>query len=296
MATQFIASRQAVFGKPPTRRVFLVGGAAFAYAMVTPVIVADYPERALRLIVPTAPGSEPDIVARMVGERIAKAFGQPIVVEKRPGGGTIGLQAVARSAPDGYTLGLQTLSYVIAPRLLATVPYEIERDLRTVALLAQQSGTTLAHLPYKGCPAAQTALLAGEIDVIAGSVGFTAMNARAGKIRPLAIEGRVAAQRASRRVARLLSLEGQEPLGRVGGAGRRGRHQRADRWRQERARGNEGSTRRPGHCCQAPRRHGRVDAWGGTWRCSGIRLHVRESRHRRRWRLRRTDQRPAHGF
>jgi tripartite-type tricarboxylate transporter receptor subunit TctC len=105
------------------------------------VIVAGettrYPERTIRLIVPTVPGSPPDTVARMIGDRLAKSLGQAVVVENRPGAiGTIGLNAVAHSAADGYTLGMIALPYIVAPALLRHVPYDTERDLAPVTLIA----------------------------------------------------------------------------------------------------------------------------------------------------------------
>ena len=66
-----------------------------------------YPERSIKLIVPTTAGSGPDLIARLVGERLAASMGQPVVIENRPGAiGTIGLNAVAKAPPDGYTLGV----------------------------------------------------------------------------------------------------------------------------------------------------------------------------------------------
>src|SRR5919199_3269258 len=68
---------------------------------------AEYPDRPLRLIVPQAAGSATDTVARHLGAELAKALGQQIIIENRPGGAfTIGLDAVAKAAPDGYTIGM----------------------------------------------------------------------------------------------------------------------------------------------------------------------------------------------
>ena len=95
---------------------------------------------------PTVPGPPPDVVARMVGERLAGALGQAVVVENRPGAiGTIGLNFVAKAAPDGYTLGLIALPYIVAPSLLPQVPYDTERDLAPVSLI-NWSYTVLAVL------------------------------------------------------------------------------------------------------------------------------------------------------
>jgi tripartite-type tricarboxylate transporter receptor subunit TctC len=97
---------------------------------------APYPTKPLKLIVPTVPGPPPDVVARILGEKLGGALGQPVIIENRPGAiGTIGLGAVAKSAPDGYTLGLIALPYVIAPHLLAQVPYDTQKDLAPVTLI-----------------------------------------------------------------------------------------------------------------------------------------------------------------
>ncbi|HEX6792518.1 MAG TPA: tripartite tricarboxylate transporter substrate binding protein [Casimicrobiaceae bacterium] len=120
-------------------RAFLI--ALLLMVLAAPAIVAGetgrYPERTIRLIVPTVPGTPPDTVARIIGDRLANKLGQAVVVENRPGAiGTIGLNAVARSAPDGYTLGMIALPYIVAPALLRHVPYDTERDLAPVTLVA----------------------------------------------------------------------------------------------------------------------------------------------------------------
>ena len=97
---------------------------------------APYPERPIKLIVPTTAGSGPDLLARLVGERLAASMGQPVVIENRPGAiGTIGLNAVAKAPPDGYTLGILTTAYLAAPSLIAQMPYDTGRDLSPVAVV-----------------------------------------------------------------------------------------------------------------------------------------------------------------
>jgi tripartite-type tricarboxylate transporter receptor subunit TctC len=116
----------------------ICAAACAAIAMVArPVEASGYPDRPIKLIVPTVPGTVPDVLSRLIGDRLATVLGQPLVIENRPGAiGTIGLNAVAKALPNGYTLGVLTVPYIIAPRLLAQVPYDTERDLAPVTLVA----------------------------------------------------------------------------------------------------------------------------------------------------------------
>ncbi len=101
--------------------------------------LAQYPDRALRLVVPQAAGSATDTVARILAPEMAKPLGQTVVVENRPGGAlTIGIDAVAKSAPDGYTIGMGPVgAMAITRHMVAKLPYDIERDLQPVALVAK---------------------------------------------------------------------------------------------------------------------------------------------------------------
>jgi tripartite-type tricarboxylate transporter receptor subunit TctC len=99
---------------------------------------ADYPERPIRFVVPQAPGSATDNVARLVAPEIARQLGQSVVVDNRPGGAlTIGIDAVAKSAPDGYTIGMGPVgALAITRHMVEKLPYDIERDLQPVALVS----------------------------------------------------------------------------------------------------------------------------------------------------------------
>jgi tripartite-type tricarboxylate transporter receptor subunit TctC len=98
---------------------------------------AQYPDRPVRFVVPQAPGSATDNIARLVAPGISKSLGQPLVVDNRPGGAlTIGIDAVAKSAPDGYTIGMGPVgALAITRHMVAKLPYDIERDLQPVALI-----------------------------------------------------------------------------------------------------------------------------------------------------------------
>jgi tripartite-type tricarboxylate transporter receptor subunit TctC len=109
----------------------------FLLAFAAAGAAADYPERPLRFVVPQAPGSATDNVARLIAPELARHLGQPVVVDNRPGGAlTIGIDAVAKSAPDGYTIGMGPVgALAITRHMVARLPYDIERDLQPVALI-----------------------------------------------------------------------------------------------------------------------------------------------------------------
>ncbi|GAA4326074.1 tripartite tricarboxylate transporter substrate binding protein [Pigmentiphaga soli] len=102
-------------------------------------LAAGYPERPVRTIVPYAPGGASDVVARVVTKDMEKSFGQPFVVDNRPGGGAIiGTGTVANAAPDGYTIGAMDSAFVINPALVPDrIPYDTQKDFAPVILLAK---------------------------------------------------------------------------------------------------------------------------------------------------------------
>lgn len=105
-------------------------------SMLAPAWAQGYPSKPVRIIVPLPPGSPPDVLARLVGERLQEAWKQPVVVENRPGAtGMIGMDAVAKSAPDGYTVGVMFLTHTVLPALFGKVPYDTVADFTPVANL-----------------------------------------------------------------------------------------------------------------------------------------------------------------
>src|SRR5262245_23665012 len=89
-----------------------------------------YPTRPVRLMVPFPPGGATDIVGRLVGAKMQEVWGQPVVIENKPGAGTVvGTEYVAKSAPDGYTLGFVVTAYVINQRLRSDLPSDPLKDL-----------------------------------------------------------------------------------------------------------------------------------------------------------------------
>jgi tripartite-type tricarboxylate transporter receptor subunit TctC len=99
---------------------------------------ASYPERVIKIVVPFAPGGGTDVVARTLAQEMAKDLAVSVIVENKPGAGTIiGTQAVAVSEPDGYTLLMGTFANAVNPSLNAKLPYKPEKDFAAVALVAR---------------------------------------------------------------------------------------------------------------------------------------------------------------
>jgi tripartite-type tricarboxylate transporter receptor subunit TctC len=122
---------------PISRRTLIANaGYAFALTLFPRTAFAKYPDRPIRLIVPFAAGGNADIVGRLVGDRISSALGQPVVVENRGGaGGSVGAEAVARSAPDGYTLLVGSNGpLTVNPFVQARLGYDPLKDFAPVAL------------------------------------------------------------------------------------------------------------------------------------------------------------------
>jgi tripartite-type tricarboxylate transporter receptor subunit TctC len=103
-----------------------------------PVARNQWPAKPVRMIVPFPPGSSPDLVARMLNDRLGAALGQPVVVENRPGaGGMVGTGAVAQAAPDGYTIGLSIPGpLAVNTVLMQKMEYDPFKDLAPVTIVA----------------------------------------------------------------------------------------------------------------------------------------------------------------
>lgn len=112
--------------------------AAGCAAIACSVLAQPYPSRAVKVVVPYPAGSTPDIVARTLATKLQAAFGQPFVVDNRPGaGGNIGADAVAKSAPDGHTLLVAVNGPVAVNKYLyREMPYDPDKDLVPISLLA----------------------------------------------------------------------------------------------------------------------------------------------------------------
>ena len=124
---------------PKLTRLLTAGAMVLAAAAATPVFAAgSFPNRPINLVVGFPPGGINDIVARVVGQKLGEALGQPVIIENKSGaGGTIGAEFVAKARPDGYTLLLGSVSNIaMAPSQYKSLPYDPEKDFAPVALLA----------------------------------------------------------------------------------------------------------------------------------------------------------------
>jgi tripartite-type tricarboxylate transporter receptor subunit TctC len=135
-------------------KVFAALTAVALWAAIIPQAQAQaWPARGLRIVVPFAPGGSTDIFARLVGERLATALGQPVVIDNRPGaGGNIGADAVAKSPPDGYTLLMATTGVMaINNAMYKNMAYDAEKDLKPVAYIASITNVLIvpADSPFR---------------------------------------------------------------------------------------------------------------------------------------------------
>jgi tripartite-type tricarboxylate transporter receptor subunit TctC len=110
-----------------------------------------WPSKPIRIITPYSPGGTTDILSRMIGPKLTESWGQPVIVDNRPGGSTvIGSEAMVKAPPDGYTLLCILTSHVIVPNLVPT-PYDAIRDFAPVATISSSALLAAAHpsLPVK---------------------------------------------------------------------------------------------------------------------------------------------------
>lgn len=122
--------------------------ATFALVACTAASGQSYPAKPIHIVVPFSAGGITDVIGRALGQRLAEAWGQQVVVENRPGGGTgqVGTEYVARSAPDGYTLLVTAdATFVTAPHTYAKLPYDAANDFVPITALGISPQALVVH-------------------------------------------------------------------------------------------------------------------------------------------------------
>jgi tripartite-type tricarboxylate transporter receptor subunit TctC len=126
---------------------------------------AQYPDRPVRIIVPFAPGGGTDLIARTLGQGMTKELGQSVIIENKPGAGTvIGTDLAAKSPPDGYTLVIATLAHAVNPSLLPKLPYANDTAFAPVTLVGRGPNVLVVRpdSPYKTVKDILDAVKAGK--------------------------------------------------------------------------------------------------------------------------------------
>ena len=135
-------------GKRLMRRCFHLLSISLVALMLSPAagFAQNYPSRPIRIIVPFAAGGAVDVLARLVGGKMSENVGQPVIVENRPGAsGTLGADAVAKSAPDGYTILQNSQGQALAPALFRTLPFDTMNDFIPVTEVVRSQSVIVAY-------------------------------------------------------------------------------------------------------------------------------------------------------
>jgi len=235
----------------PTRRRLILSAAALPLSTLGTLAALPlaaraqgaWPNKPVRIVVPFAASGTTDILARALAPEFQRAFGQPFVIDNKPGaGGNLGADLVAKAAPDGQTIVMGAVAtHAINPWLYSRMPYDALRDFTPITRVAQvpnvvvlnaetaarlkigslkdlvtyakanpgrlnygsggngsaghlagemfkaQAGLFIVHIPYAGGPAAQLALLSGQVDFNIDNLATAATNIKAGKLKALAV-------------------------------------------------------------------------------------------------------------
>ena len=148
---------------------------------------AAYPDRPVRFVVPYPPGGGTDVVARIVQARIAQSLGQQVVIENRGGaGGSVGTEAVAKSAPDGYTVLFTLSSHTINPAIFPRLNFDTAKDFEPVGLVASLPQILVANPAFPANTVAEMTVIAKAKPGLAfASVGNGSPGHLAGELQAL---------------------------------------------------------------------------------------------------------------
>ena len=207
--------------------IIAAGSVIFAGA---PAGAQSFPVKPIRIVVPFPPGGTSDILSRLIGPKLTEKWGQPVVVESRPGAaGAIAMEVVAKSAPDGYTLVLTDVgTLVILPALYSKTPYSVN-DFAPI--------TTTSYSPHLLCvhpnvPVTTVPQLIALAKKRPGALNYASSPARAPYLAGLQFADRTGRAGTALHHHRLSpffrELGPDEPRQDVGGAARRERHHDTD--------------------------------------------------------------------
>ena len=163
--------------RPSSPQIVVASLAFLALAMTSMATAAEvaYPTKPVRIVVPFPAGGVLDRLGRTLGQKLSEAWGQPVLVENRPGAGTvIGTEAVARAPGDGHALLLMAVSFVINPSLRDKLPYDIERDFTPVMQIASTPNVLVVN---PSVPATTLAQLLDLARARPGQLAFASIGA-----------------------------------------------------------------------------------------------------------------------
>jgi tripartite-type tricarboxylate transporter receptor subunit TctC len=148
--------------------------AAACLAFALSAAAHAYPDKPIRLIVPVAAGGGSDILARLLADKVSPLLDKPVIVENQSGGGgVIGIASVVRAAPDGYTLSHVGSAAVMTAAFNRDLPYDIERDLEPIVMLAQIPLVLVVHPSF---PANTVQELVARAKATPGQLSFASFN------------------------------------------------------------------------------------------------------------------------
>jgi tripartite-type tricarboxylate transporter receptor subunit TctC len=118
----------------------------FGFMLASSGFAADYPTRPIRMVVAYAPGGTTDFAARVTAPKLTELLGQTVVVDNRPGAGSIlGTDLVAKGTPDGYTLLMADTAFGIIPAIYAKLPFNVQKDFATIAQIMSVGNALVVH-------------------------------------------------------------------------------------------------------------------------------------------------------
>ena len=159
----------------PSRRIALRTAALLGACTLLPrhAFAADFPARPVRMVVPLPPGGATDVVGRLVAQKLGELWKQSVIVDNKPGAGTIvGTQAIARAPADGYTFGIVISAFTINPSLRTDLPYDTVKDFTPLSLLGFP---VIALVAIPSFPAEDVKGLIQKARAKPGSVSFASL-------------------------------------------------------------------------------------------------------------------------